>query len=80
MRPATYAGPGGERVFVDCNVRQTCVEISGSLDSRRETIALVGLAARDVRRSESSSAPKPIKVGPRSFESGQFQGWIKGTI
>ena len=80
MRPATHAGPGGERVFVDCNVRQTCVEISGSPDSPRETIARAGLAARDVRRSESSNAPKPINVGPGSFESGQFQGWIKGTI
>jgi hypothetical protein len=79
MRPATYAGPGGERVFVDCNVRQTCVEISGSLDSLRETIARAGLAALNVRRSESN-APKPNNVGPRSFESGQFQGWIKGTI
>ena len=80
MRPATHAGPGGESVFVDCDVRQTCVEMSGSLDSPREAIAPVGLAARDVRRSESSSAPKPINVRPRGFESGQFQGWIKGTI
>jgi hypothetical protein len=70
---------GGERVFVDCNVRQICVEIGGSFDSLSEMIARAGSAAHDVGRSESNSAPKPINVGQRGFESGQFQGWIKGT-
>jgi hypothetical protein len=56
------------------------MEIGGGLDSLRERIAQAGSAARNVGRSESSSAPKPTNLGQRSFESGQFQGWIKGTI
>ena len=81
MRPAIHAGAGGERVFVDCDVRHICVEISDGFDPARENRASrIGRGATLEETKRKTALQNPINVGLRSFEARQFQGWIKGTI
>jgi hypothetical protein len=55
---------GGERVFVDCDVRQMCVEISGSFRAcTRETVARAGrrrMALNERRAKQINSEGQSI--------------------
>jgi hypothetical protein len=79
MRPAMRRA-GGEGVFVDCDVQQICVEISGSFDPAREKSRGTWIRRRVTVEEARNWTPRPIDLGSASFKAGQFQGWIKGKI
>jgi hypothetical protein len=79
MRPATRAGLMGNASFVDCDVQQICKEVSGGFGSARDANARVEPgSAQGWKKQEHYSRARQCRG--QEFETGQFQGWIKGTI
>ncbi len=79
MRPAMRAGLVGNASFVDCDVQQICKEISGGFSAVRDENARAGSGgARRWKKQEQYSRAR--RDQGEEFETGQFQGWIKGTI